>query len=86
MNRQATQFLSERVSKVKWRDIESAAEPSSIKAARRLIQQYEQARAKELSARRDKCAAESTKVRELIYAGEYEAALQAVIKLEAMKF
>ena len=84
MTPQAYKFLLNRVSN--YRPERRTVEPSAVKVARRIIKDYEHDDYKQEVSFRQVVDRQRVKVKEIVHAGDYGAALKAIKAFEAMMF
>ena len=81
MTREAYKFLQSRLARIQVSRT-SSKEPESIRHARTLIKDHEQVRSLREQAARELLERKRDTVREVIHAGDYDAALKAIKALE----
>lgn len=86
MNNQAFKFLETRLRNMRWHELSKGKEPAYIRALRIKLKSYETAVAKDAASRNAARDRALTAAKEVLFAGDYEAALAAIKKVESMSF
>lgn len=86
MTPQAFKFLEQRVRDIRWNDLPKRKEPAHIRTLRAKLRIYEMKVAKGDASRRLARDRALNAAKEVLFAGDYEAALAAIKKVESMSF
>lgn len=86
MTNQAFKFLENRLRNMRWQELPKRKEPAYIRVLRTKLKIYETAVAKDAASRNAARDRALTAAKEVLFAGDYEAALAAIKNVESMRF
>ena len=86
MNIQAFKYLQERIKNVSWGPLKQKKEPAKIAALRARLAEWDKQKHDELDERIEIRKQAVQVVKEVLFTGDYEKALEAVKRLESITF